>query len=536
MEKNNESPRSKLMGYHHKKVSEQAMGNKTPRPDSVGIQYILDELYQVDPELKNHQVEIAAIVTDMMKHKPHTQFDEQFARELKVRVLEKFSLQARASEEKKFSFFISRLVYTLGGAFATLAIAVPILYTGSNLTSDVMENSFTAGTRVVRAEANAFGPLVPVSLNASVGESDRAGGGAMGMGGDATKMSATSFMYNPEYVNYKFTFAGDMPELQDSVEVLKRESGMDAAKQYAGILQKIKLGIFDLGKMMNAHVQNFSLAEDRDKGYVVNVDMVGGYVSISENYSKWYSTRPMIDCPNGFCVDPNRITIDEVPEEGRLVAIADSFLREYGIDVSAYGAGKVDTRWRIGYERAENKSEFYISHIQTVLYQLMIEGKPVYEEYGEPMGIRVNINTKEMRVASVDGIMTKTFSGSSYVGETDETRLRTIIEKGRMAVYAEPTKTVDVELQNVEEGYMRQWKYSENDGTSSEIFVPALIVEVKDFERLQGEGLWQSKIVIPLASEMLSELEKQAEEPIQIMPFEVMPGDAVSEPAVEPRG
>ncbi len=496
------------------------------------IQFILDELYRIDPELKNHQVEIAQIVESMIKNKPNTQFDENFARELKTKVLEKFSSETK-KEKQTFSFFKSKFVYTLSGAIATLAIALPVIYLSSDMSTELAKNSFTAGTRVVKAERNAFGPLAPVTVNTNSTEAAQGSTAnmAFGMGGDMAKISGTSMIYNPVYINYNFTFSGELPELSENIEVLKRESGIDAAKQYSGILQKIKLGIFDLGKLRQAQVQNFSLVEDRNQGYVVNVDMIGGFVSISENYPTWRSARPMIDCSNGFCVDPNRITIDEVPEESRLIDIAGAFLREYGIDMKSYREGQVDSRWRIGYERAENKSDFYISNIHTVVYQLMINGKPVYEEHGEPMGIRVNINTKEMKVTSVDGIMTKTFSGSAYEGETDEARIRALIEKGRMAVYAEPTKTVDAELENSESGYMRRWQYNESNGTSSEIFVPALIVEVKDFERLQGEGLWQNKIVIPLAKEMLTELEKQAEEPIQIMPF-----DTMKEPAVEPRG
>ncbi len=505
------------------------------------IQFILDELYQIDPELKNHQAEIAQIVDTMMKNKPNTQFDENFARELKTKVLEKFSHET-VQEKQTFSFFRSKFVYTLGGALATAAIALPIVYMSPNLGSEIMDNSFTRGTQVVRAEANAFGPLAPVALSTNNTESARDGVGnmALGMGGDSAKISATSMIYNPVYTNYNFTFTGELPELSDSIEVLKRESGIDAAKQYAGILQKIKLGIFDLGKLQQAQVQNFSLAEDRDKGYIIHVDMIGGYVSISENYAKWHTLRREIDCVNGMCADPNMLSIDEVPEDNQLKSVADAFLGEYGIDMSSYGEGAVDSRWRVAYAAAEDKSSFYISNVHTVVYQLMINGQPVYEEYGEPMGIRVNINTQEMKVTSVDGIMTKTFSGSSYKGETDEARLRAIIEKARMAVYAEPTKTVDGELENASLGYMRRWQYNEANGNSSEIFVPAIIAEVKDFDRLQGEGLWQSKIVIPLASEMLSELENQ--EPIQIMPFEPMLRDAVinpvpmAEPVAEPRG
>ncbi len=524
------------------------------------IQSILDELYRIDPELKDHQVEIAQIVTDMMKHKPNTQFDETFARELKSRVLEKFS-EREIKEKKPFSFFKSRFIYTLGGAVATLALAVPVVYMSSNLPARMMENSFTRGVQVVKASANAFGPLQPISLNANAtnapvpenaqnfatidpagATSDaRVANNAMGMGGDS-KIAATSLIYNPVYINYNFAFTGELPELTDTVEVLKRESGLDAARQYASMFQKLQLGIFNLNKLKNTYVQSFSLAEDRDQGYMVNVDVVAGTVSILENYTKWHPLPIEIDCRRGDCgVDPYRVTIDQVPSDTELIGIADSFLAEYGIAMGDYAAGTVENNWRIGYAAAENKSDFYISNIHTVVYQFMINGKPVYEEYGGPMGIRVNINVHEMKVTSVDGIMTKSFSGSDYAGVTDEARLKAVIEKGRMAVYAEPTKTVDVELENARVGYMRKWQYNETNGNSSELFVPALIFDVKNFEKVQGDGLWQNMVIIPLADEMLSELEKQNEEPIKILPYDpLILQDAVinpvSEPAVAPRG
>ncbi len=487
------------------------------------IQHILQELYAIDPGLKKHEIEIAQVIEAMTRQKPDTKYDENFAKELRMRVLEKFSTQHAVAKKETYSWFRSPWVHTLGGAIATLAIAVPVVYFSSPLSGGVIENSFSGGTRIARAEANAFGPLQPVSVNT---QHEGRGGDAQTMefGGGVEKMS--SLLYEPVYTNYNFSFESTIPSLSETVEVLKRESNNDAGSQYAGVLQRIKMGLFDLGKVNNAYVQSFTLAEDRDRGYVVTVDMVGGYVSIFENYSKW---------PVRTFQQP---TISDVLEDEELISIADSFLAEYGIDMRAHAPGTVDSRWRVGYETATDKSLFYIPNVQTVVYQLVINGKPVYEEYGEPMGIRVNVHSQEKRVTSVDGIMTKTFSASSYVGETDENRLRAILSKGRMPVYAEPTKTVDVVLENVSEGYMRRWQFDEATGTSNEIFVPALIARVQDFESVQKEGLWQETVVIPLAREMLAELEKQSEEPITIMPYEPMSEEAeyMKEPAIEPRG
>lgn len=517
------------------------------------IQSILEELYIIDPGLKSHESEIAQIIADMVKHKPDTQFDEQFSRELKNRVLEQFSSHESLTTEKKLlSFFKSPFVYTLGGVLATIAVALPIVYTSSNLSTKIMENSFTAGTRIAKAVANAYGPLSPVSLNSTAGNTVESaapmanvasGAGFSGVAMDA-KISARPLIYNPVYINYHFTLQGELPELSDTIEVLKRESGLDAAKQYAGVFQKIQLGMFDLGKLKNAQVQNFSLAEDREEGYMVNVDAIGGTISISQNYTKWQPMQTEASCVRGGCTtDPNQLSYNQVPADDQLIDIANNFLESYGIDMSSYGEGKVDNRWRISYAAAEDKNSFYISNAQSVVYQFMINGKPVYEEYGEPMGIRVTVDAKKMKVMSVDGIITKTFSASSYAGETNRDRLKKIIEKGRMAEYAEPTKTVEAELENSSLGYMRRWQYDNTTGNSSEIFVPAIVVHVKDFEKLQEEGLWQNTIVIPLASEMLSELENQ--EPVQIMPYGALLKDStppvevinpvpMSEPAIMP--
>lgn len=509
------------------------------------IQSILEELYAVDPTLKNHEIEIAQIVTDMMKYRPHTQFDEEFSHELKNRIREKFSSHESLDvETKHVSFFKSRFVYVLGGAVATLAIALPVIYASSTMPSKIMKNSFTAGTRVVKAEANAFGPLLAVSTqnsyeSAVAPRATSAGTGSGGVAMDAVvDKRVSSLIYNPVYTNYHFSFSGELPELLPSIEVLRRENGMDAAQQYAGVFQKLNLGIFDLGSFRQPYVQSFSLAEDRSFGYQINVDALNGTVSIMQNYQKWTPSRS-ISCNGDTCNDPNQISYDQIPEDSKLVAAADAFLKEYGINMSSYGPGAVDSRWKIGYLAAEDRSAFYIPNVQTIMYQLQINDKPAYEEYGEPVGVRVTVNVIDMKVIGVDGIMTKTFSASSYGGETSSDRIKALVEKGRTAVYADATKTVEAEIDGVESGYMRKWQYNEKNGTSYELYVPALIFSIKNAEELQKEGLYQNKIIIPLASEMISELEQQNNNPIQIMPMSepmIKSSVPMSEPAVRPKG
>lgn len=95
-------------------------------------QDILDELYQLSPELKNQEDAIVRIIEKMQKHTPHIQMDEGFRARLKSRILSELK-NAEKSTQKSSNIWFSKgwflwfaSAFSIG--FAGFLIAIPLLW------------------------------------------------------------------------------------------------------------------------------------------------------------------------------------------------------------------------------------------------------------------------------------------------------------------------------------------------------------------------------------------------------------------------
>ncbi len=93
------------------------------------IQEILIDLYSLDPVFKQHEADVVRLVEALIKAKPDTKFDNQFAARLRA------SLLASAVPEKKRSivngFFsqFRKMMVTFVGSAAVVAVALLLLIT-----------------------------------------------------------------------------------------------------------------------------------------------------------------------------------------------------------------------------------------------------------------------------------------------------------------------------------------------------------------------------------------------------------------------
>lgn len=70
-------------------------------------QDILDELYQLSPELKNQEDAIVRIIEKMKKNTPHIEMDEGFRARLKSRILSELK-NAEKSTQKSSNIWFSK--------------------------------------------------------------------------------------------------------------------------------------------------------------------------------------------------------------------------------------------------------------------------------------------------------------------------------------------------------------------------------------------------------------------------------------------
>lgn len=371
---------------------------------------------------------------------------------------------------------------------------------------------------------NAFGSLVDLASNSSSGK-DTAGNYALGAGGgDSNTVGATAqrgsmtapaadgaekiasedtmiYPYVPTYYTYVYE-GGEFSQKEAKMNVLKRVTGMSGVA--ASIIgDSLDFDLFDLGKLNNAKTSNLSFFEDREYGYRTDIDLVNGSVSIYKNYEKWpnYYT----DCRDEECYKNLNLTVDDIPGDEEMIGATEAFLRDYQIDMSAYGAPEVDNGFMNYYNGAES---VYVPEEISVIYPLVVDGKTIYESYGDLSGLRVNYDIRNHRVTGMYSLMTHNYQSSAYDAETDTAKILETAtgnaygdmmpmraEDGTGAEY----KDIRIALDTPFLSYESMYRYENN--TSSEYLVPCMVFSIKDGS--EAPVHYRKRVIVPLIKDFL---------------------------------
>jgi hypothetical protein len=144
----------------------------------------------------------------------------------------------------------------------------------------------------------------------------------------------------------------------------------------------------------------------------------------------------------------------------------------------------------------------------TVIYPLQIEGRDIYESYGETTGLSVSYDIRDKKVSSMYNLMTHNYQSSAYDAETDVQKIIQTAQSTNGNIYApvdeknKDVKKVVLELDTPILGYEHFWRY-ENSGQNSEFMVPALIFPIKDNPDTGYYG--QTRIVVPLIKDFANQ-------------------------------
>ena len=478
---------------------------------------LLEELYRIDPTLRNHEAELIPLVEKLLRHKPDIRPDERFVQELRAQLTERASLSS-ATKDGRGSLFpfltmhtLSRLTPAIAGLLVGVLLAVPATYLvlrPESLPSFVRgdaDGTDSLFTYSVRPEATnrAFGALDAVATVPQGRGGGGGGGGDVAAESAALDAPATSKIYPPEYQEYVFLYEGGFPELPATVNVLQREKAI-AAPAASSVLKNFNIGMVDLGSFTDARVDAVNFSQQQEFGYMFYVSLREGTISISQDWERW--PHPESRCTSEECYQQYRPTPADVPTDGKAVEIAQGFLQSHGIDIAQYGAPEVDNNWRREYERMEDKRYAYVPDSVRVIFPLLVEGEPVYDMGGGKSGISVGVHVKHLRVSDVWGIQNQTYASSAYDGIQDAEVIRTYLknlEKMPVSVLDQndgaTVKTVEIKLGEPKTGYTLTYL---QDGTQSkELLVPALIFPVLDVP--EGQYYYRQYITVPLAAELL---------------------------------
>jgi hypothetical protein len=533
------------------------------------IKDILEDIYELEPALREREAEVIALVEELLAARPVVEMSEEFRSSLREEVLREFEAEAAAPEKTigVLPAYLHKIAFALGGAAVALVLIFPFVMNrqgqpavqqptgglelgldsaqplglgggGKSIIDEFVDLgshafgslNFSSGESVISApsEISASDPTAAVSEEVTIG---RGGGGAAGSGtagssGTATAVPSPSpkrldnmIIYDP--IGFVFKYAGEPLQLSEgNIEVLKRIKRVDAAGA-ARIVGSLDLGLVDIKSLSDIRVNNIGLSEDHDFGYDLQVDLREGIMYLNQNYPRW-QIGP--GCEKGICNNLPTLSPSAAPSNEEIIKIADDFIAELGISREGYDAPKVDDNWRNQAPPAPDQPVYVPDYIQ-VKYPLAIKDQPVYGGPGYEVGLDVTVDIRHEKVSNLGPIMSRRYETSSYEGETDAARIISIAEEGGYGggwLNPDAEDKVTLELETPTFIYLQQYSY---DGyESSELYVPALLFPIKDW---QQKGFWNSGLVVPLAKEMLDQHEQNFPGPVPMPLIEPAPAEQV---------
>jgi hypothetical protein len=505
--------------------------------NDIQLKQILADLYALDAGLKTKETELIAIIEKIVEYKPQVVFDDAFAARLRSEVL----AEARVLGTKKISFIFNlnhmsnKFFYAATGAAIAIIIIVPAVLLLNRQTQlattrdEITQSSKNAkptvfASKINKVTANFFGKLVgnTTAGNASksagsetMGSGSASGiaygrGGGGGGGGTAVAPQAAAdsakigIMPPYEMKNYRFVYKGEaLVAPSETIGVLKRVKSVEPGVNMSDLITGLNFGLADISTFSGLTLQNITLAQKTDFGYMVNVFPDEGSVNISQNWGYW----PMDKCAgDAVCFANLRVKESDIPVDSELIRIADAFLSEHNIDKSIYGSPEVGGSydWRIMYDSSPDKANYYFPDAIDVTYPLKVDGKYIYDEWnGVKQGITVSVNIKAKKVANLYGLTTQVYDASPYAMETDTKKLLAYAEQGGSTVYyyGPEGQTVDLELGDPESVYIRYYNYKTN--SNDEMLIPAYYFPIKNPPK--DPNFFRKGIVVPLAKEILAE-------------------------------
>jgi len=458
------------------------------------VKKILEDIYAIDDSLKRHEKELIVTINKLIASRPSVEFDENFRSKLRVELLEKFSQK----KDRKFNFnYMNKLYYVFGALVLVLIIMVPTLFKQGAAPSNKLAANIEFALEVDKVGKGAFGSLRDSSANVPQGEVAAIGLGGGGGGAVTDSKMISTMPYQP--INYKYVYQGEEFSVDgNQMAVLKKVKGLASQDQAARILQSLKFDNINLASFNNSQLRNFTIYEDKDFGYSIYVDLYDGIISINEYWERW----PMSQVANSE--EAGRpIQLSDIPADDKLIAMANKFLEDKNISREGYGEPIVDNSWRQAYLKVDDQDNYPIPEIVNIVYPSVIDGKAVYEEWGNVQGLRVAINLRYDRVVNVWNLSSNKYQSSLYDMETDVNKILELASRGGSYYPIEGgSKTIEVTIGTPHIAYVQIWHYENN--MSNQLLVPALVFPVLNIPD-EAEYFYRENVIIPLAKDIVSQ-------------------------------
>lgn len=482
------------------------------------IEDILQDLYLIDESLRSQEKELVVIVEELLKAKPETKLDRDFVLKLREELLAK-AAQSRKIENVVPGIAAMMRAFVLAkpyAAFASIVVLIGIttgayylglMSGGVGVPAQPVEQAARFGAEITKIADNAFGTLgLSPESKGGMAMRPQSGGGGLG-GGSATAPAAMPMMEGgvvdgkmiaPEIWNFAYTYAGDDVELADvKGSVYRKKMEKLDGGSLSRILASFDLRSFDASKLSNVKVNNLSLVEDREYGYSLSFDFWSGNVAIGTNWERW--PQVAYECRDEACFNAYRLKLSDVPADAEVVAAADRFLKEYGVDMAGYGAGEIQKDFMQPMPLI-SQTEIYVPDRVSVLYPLILDGKQVFEPYGGKTGMTVDFDVRNKRIAGAYYSFLKKYESSSYDLVTDFAKIKDVALRGGLTGNYEnqnPTKIIEVKLGTPSRELSKIYNFNPATNMNEELIVPSLVFPVLNQKET---GIYQKHIIVPLVT------------------------------------
>lgn len=476
----------------------------------------LEELYALDPGLREHEAELLKLLARLEKAKPVVKADQAFVASLRRELLNK----EVPAHHPFINYLLMPKPYLIGGGVLAVLLVALVAVTqmqgpgaplapapGGALDGRVIAlgpgafgSLSAASLSADRAEAGALPPMAGGDLSVPSGSArpQSGGGGLM-----ASENAKIGLIYPEPFQSYTLVYDGEAYELpageMDVYRRLKNVSGMAAlGRAVAGAPN----GVLNLSRLGALNLANFTVTTGGRDGYSVNIDLREARAYIGPNYE------------DGYIEDAydRTYSLSDVPSDDRLVASARAFLSRFGVDVSAYGTPVVDRNWERFYimERGRG-NDAYVPPVINVTFPYLVGGETVTDQGGLPYGIGVGVRISDLRAVSAHNIAPQSFERSAYAVETDWNRVKRIAERGGLYGfwYGSPEGGT-IRLGAPELVYMFMHHYDEAARQGMELYVPALRFELID---PPGDAVYGPRYVfVPLVKDILDAYDRGPDE------------------------
>src|SRR3989338_6843288 len=270
----------------------------------------------------------------------------------------------------------------IGAAFLLLAL---LILGSSNLSAKPTKRAFGMLPALSQAKGMGGDAALPQSSNNAMGVPERPQSGD-GFGGSGV-------IYPSRPFKATYTLSTELPELLDELYVY-RSPEVGADSRVSSFLARIT-GL-DIANRSGGQVQNISMFWP-DQKLSVNYDQSG-------RFSVWRQDQK------------NYVEggLGELPPDEEIIAVAESFLSELGIDKEKYGKPYVNKYWGDEFTKIRAPHPYVLD----VAYPLNLDDLKVvsWGGYEEP-GLSVNVDLSDRRGMGANGIVNRDGEKSLYPTE-----------------------------------------------------------------------------------------------------------------------